>query len=108
MCGNRAKCWKTVFTFRLCGGVPCTAWPEMKISPAVGSSKPASIRRVVVFPQPEGPRRERNSAGCTWRERESTATTSAKRFVTSTSSTEPSSLSTPSATPSRVGPTVGV
>ena len=33
------------------------------MSPAVGSSKPASIRSVVVLPQPEGPSSERNSAG---------------------------------------------
>src|SRR4029453_9533029 len=101
MGGKRAKCWNTVFTFRLCGGVPWTAWPEMKIWPAVGSSNPASIRRGVVFPQPEGPRRDRNSAGWTWSESASTAATSANLFVTSISSTEPSSPCMPAVPPSR-------
>src|SRR5262245_21132369 len=32
-----------------------------QISPASGASKPAISRRVVVFPQPEGPRRDRSS-----------------------------------------------
>ena len=30
------------------------------ICPLVGSSKPASMRKVVVLPQPEGPSREKN------------------------------------------------
>src|SRR5215469_14922004 len=33
----------------------------MNISPEVGSSKPASMRSSVVFPQPEGPSNEKNS-----------------------------------------------
>ena len=33
----------------------------MNISPSVGSSKPAIIRMVVDFPQPEGPNRTTNS-----------------------------------------------
>ena len=33
----------------------------MRISPAVGSSKPATMRSVVVLPQPEGPSSVRNS-----------------------------------------------
>ncbi len=34
---------------------PGNGCPEMSNSPAVGSSKPASMRRVVVLPQPLGP-----------------------------------------------------
>jgi hypothetical protein len=47
--------------FRILGGRWVTTWPLMRISPEVGSSMPAIIRRRVVFPQPEGPRRTRNS-----------------------------------------------
>src|SRR5205807_57822 len=38
-----------------------TTWPPMRISPAVGCSRPAIIRRRVVFPDPDGPRKTRNS-----------------------------------------------
>src|SRR5579859_5232790 len=38
-----------------------TTLPPMRISPAVGVSRPAIIRRRVVFPEPEGPRKTRNS-----------------------------------------------
>ena len=50
--------------------------------PLVGSSKPASMRISVVLPQPEGPRRQKNSPRKMSRERSSTATASPKRFVT--------------------------
>ena len=33
----------------------------MKISPLVGFSKPANIIKVVVFPDPEGPNKVKNS-----------------------------------------------
>ena len=35
--------------------------PFRRMSPSVGLSKPAIIRSVVVFPQPEGPRKVTNS-----------------------------------------------
>src|SRR5881398_1305079 len=38
-----------------------TTRPPMRMSPEVGSSRPAIIRRSVVFPEPDGPRRTRNS-----------------------------------------------
>src|SRR5713226_10642742 len=38
-----------------------TRRPPMRISPEVGSSRPAIIRSRVVLPEPEGPRRTRNS-----------------------------------------------
>src|ERR1700724_1694733 len=37
-----------------------TTWPPMRISPAVGCSRPAIIRRRVVLPEPEGPRKNQN------------------------------------------------
>ena len=35
--------------------------PSTAIVPSVGSTKPASMRKVVVLPQPDGPSSERNS-----------------------------------------------
>ena len=62
MCGNRAYCWKTVFTLRSCGG---TRWtrrlPSSITRPAVGCSNPAIILSSVVLPQPDGPSSEKNS-----------------------------------------------
>jgi len=53
----------------------------MMMSPSVGSSKPASMRRVVVLPQPEGPSSDRNSPGSTSMSMPSTAATLPKRFT---------------------------
>src|SRR6188508_298697 len=50
--------------------------------PAVGVSNPAIIRRVVVFPDPDGPSIEKNSPSRTSRSTPSTATTSPNRFTT--------------------------
>src|SRR5688572_17678734 len=61
----------------------------MRISPASGSSNPASIRKVVVLPQPEGPSSDRNSPTSTFRSMPSTAVTVPKRLVTPANSTEP-------------------
>src|SRR6201995_3646094 len=63
--------------------------PLSRISPLVGSSKPATIRSVVVLPQPEGPSSEKNSPPATWRSIASTATTSSKCLVSATSVTSP-------------------
>ena len=38
-----------------------TSRPSMRMEPVVGVSKPATMRSVVVLPQPEGPRKETNS-----------------------------------------------
>ena len=46
---------------RLCGGTPESGFPSSQIDPSVGSSKPASILRSVVLPQPEGPSSAWNS-----------------------------------------------
>src|SRR4051794_41390047 len=43
------------------GGRLVTSRSSMKIEPESTSSKPASIRRLVDLPQPEGPTRTRNS-----------------------------------------------
>src|SRR5271170_5549707 len=50
--------------------------------PLVCTSRPAIMRRVVVFPQPEGPRMTRNSPSKISSETSSTATSPLKRLVT--------------------------
>jgi hypothetical protein len=52
--GSRAASWKAMpsFPFDAAGGLPCTS-----TSPVVGVSRSARMRRMVDFPQPEGPSR---------------------------------------------------
>jgi hypothetical protein len=50
-----------MFTGRRQGGTADMSWPSISIRPEVGRSKPASMRSSVVLPQPEGPRRAKNS-----------------------------------------------
>ena len=88
MWGNSAKLWKTVLTGRLLGGRRPISSPLMRIEPAVGSSSPATIRRVVVLPQPDGPSREKNSPSPMVRLTSSTA-------VTSVPDRSPNRLTTP-------------
>ncbi len=47
--------------------------PSMTMAPAVGISKPAIMRSVVVLPQPLGPRKETNSPCATSSVKSSTA-----------------------------------
>ena len=72
---------------RLLGGRVTMSSPSRTTRPEVVSSKPATMRSVVVLPQPEGPRRVMNSPGAMSRLMRSTAVTSlprlAKTFVTS-------------------------
>src|SRR5215471_11049871 len=60
--------------------------PSIVISPAVGFSNPAIMRRVVVLPQPDGPRNETNSPFSTARLKSMTAAVSPKYFWTPVSS----------------------
>src|SRR3954466_5422873 len=71
-----------MFTWRLFGGTPTTSSPRRRMSPASGSSNPATMRIVVVLPQPDGPSSVRNSPSRMSIVRSSTAVTSPKRFVT--------------------------
>ena len=48
-------------TLRLFGGTKVRSLPSIWIFPVVGNSNPAIIRRVVVLPQPLGPKNETNS-----------------------------------------------
>src|SRR4030042_131874 len=61
----------------------------MRSRPSSGVSKPALRRRSVVLPQPEGPRRVRNSPGRTSSETRSRATTSPYVFRTDSIETAP-------------------
>src|SRR5436190_13836349 len=54
----------------------------MLIVPAVGSSSPATIRSVVVLPQPDGPRSAKNRPCSTTRSRSRTAVNAPNCFVT--------------------------
>jgi hypothetical protein len=42
-------------------GVRPIGFSSINISPSVGHSKPATIRKEVVLPQPDGPSNEKNS-----------------------------------------------
>src|SRR5215813_9112943 len=63
--------------------------PSSRILPALGCSKPAIMRRVVVLPQPEGPSMEKNSPPGMCRLMPCTATTGPNRLTTSTTWTSP-------------------
>src|SRR6185295_18428687 len=66
------------------GESPVTIWSPIAIAPDVGSSRPATIRRAVVFPHPEGPTRIRNSPSAAVIDRWLTATAPpGNSFVTS-------------------------
>ncbi len=55
--------------------------PSTTIVPAVGSSKPATMRSTVVLPQPEGPRKETNSPCSTSRLKSWTTVVAPKDFL---------------------------
>ena len=67
MCGQIAYDWKTIPSRRSLAetSVPASASksarPPTNTVPASGRSSPAMQRRVVVFPQPDGPSSERNA-----------------------------------------------
>ncbi len=50
-----------MLTLRRAGGTYVTSSPCSSTRPSVGSSNPAIMRSVVVFPQPLGPSMEKNS-----------------------------------------------
>src|SRR6478672_12313711 len=79
MCGHSAYDWNTIPISRLLGGMLVrlsaskTVRSPNAIEPFSPVSSPAMQRRVVVFPQPLGPRRTRNSPGSISRSRFSMA-----------------------------------
>src|SRR5437762_3415660 len=56
------------------GATSLTTSPPSRTSPELARSRPAAIRRTVVFPDPDGPTRTRNSPSAMSRSRSSTAT----------------------------------
>ncbi len=68
---------------RLFAGTVVISTPSMTILPDVGVSKPATMRSVVVLPQPLGPRNEMNSPLCAVRLNCSTAVNCANCLCTS-------------------------
>ena len=52
---------------------PAIAFPSSMSEPVVGSSRPATMRRIVDFPQPEGPSRAQRSLSRTSKETSATA-----------------------------------
>jgi len=73
---------------RAFGGMLLTTLSPMRISPLVISSRPASIRKSVVLPQPEGPTSTTNSPSLIVTLTPCTTSTRPKDFLTSFSSTE--------------------
>src|SRR3954465_12300680 len=71
---------------RLAGGTPSRSSAARRIAPCDGSRKPAIICKVVVLPQPEGPRNEINSPLLTARLNSSTAVFGPKDLPTRSSS----------------------
>src|SRR5882762_8744307 len=56
------------------GARSVTSRPPMRISPEVASSRPPTMRRTVVLPEPDGPTSTRTSPSATSRSSEETAT----------------------------------
>src|SRR5438034_2301526 len=77
--------------------------PSSRMRPASGCSKPATSRRVVVLPQPDGPSRQKNSPPGTSRSIPSTATTSPNRLTSPTSWTRPPATVSPGSCGDRLG-----
>src|SRR6185312_4785289 len=82
MSGKSARFWKMSVVVRTLGPRPERVRAPSLISPSLGSMKPEIMRRMVVLPQPEGPRKEKNSPSLMVRLRLRTATYSPKRFTT--------------------------
>ena len=78
-----------MLTGRLYGLAQVMSSAPMLIRPDVGSSSPATIRRVVVLPQPDGPSRAKKDPRGIVNVRSSTATKSPNRFVTLSSCRSP-------------------
>src|SRR5712691_3457433 len=80
MWGKRAYSWNTVFVSRWCGGTEVTSRPPSSIRPPSGRSNPAISRSKVVFPDPDGPSKVKNSPDLTTSSTSARATTSPYRF----------------------------
>src|SRR5918999_4732919 len=90
---------------RVCGGLSVMSSPCRWMRPSVGFSRPAIIRSNVVFPHPEGPRKEISFPSGSSSSTPATATTSAKRLTT-LSSVRPARCSTRLSAHYRLGPAI--
>lgn len=61
MLGNSAYDWNTMPMLRWLVGVWVTSLPSNLMVPPEGLSNPANMRKIVVLPQPDGPRKVMNS-----------------------------------------------
>ena len=77
-----------------CGAVPAISAPSNSIEPAVGTSVPDSMLKIVLLPEPFGPIRPRISPCSTRNDTLLTAVKPPKRF------TNPLTVSTPDTPPS--------
>src|SRR5437867_8213175 len=64
------------------GGTAATSRPSIKMRPRSGCSSPATMRRIVDFPDPLGPRKVKNSPRRTDKESSSAACVEPNRFET--------------------------
>ena len=85
MCGQIAYDWKTIPSRRSLAETPSRPGVEERAAahgtaPASGRSSPAMQRRVVVFPQPDGPSSERNAPSSIVNDTPRTASTEPKDF----------------------------
>ena len=85
--GNSARFWKMRAVGRLLGPMPAMSWPPIRTAPSDGSRNPETVRRMVVLPQPEGPRKEKNSPSSIRSVAPSTAVNWPNLIVTRSSST---------------------
>jgi hypothetical protein len=67
--------------------MPRMSLPPIRTAPSDGSRKPDTVRRMVVLPQPDGPRKEKNSPPLMSKVALSTAVNSPNRTVIWSSST---------------------
>jgi hypothetical protein len=95
LCGKSACVWNTMPSPRSRGSRSLTTRPSMRISPALGSMKPAIMRKVVVLPQPDGPTSTTNSPSSMVRPRLRTATTLPNALLRPTSSMRATPISVP-------------
>src|SRR2546423_502741 len=80
-------------TMMRCGALPAISAPSNSIEPAVGTSVPESMLKIVLLPEPFGPIRPRISPSSTWNETFATAVKPPKRLTSPlTSSTRARSL----------------
>jgi hypothetical protein len=80
MWGNSASCWKTNPTPRSRAGTRSTRRSPIHTPPVSGSSRPATMRRIVLLPPPDGPSSATSCPSSTWKETSRTTGTPPNAF----------------------------